>query len=133
MEIIGKLEQVLDLVSGTSTNGEWKKREFIISTMDQYPKKVFLSTWGDRVSILDNLRNGEEVKVYFDASSREYNGRWYTDLRAWRIDKSTGTQPANPQPQSNTSSGVTDYNGNNNTYDPMNDGNNNPAFDDLPF
>lgn len=131
MDINGKIEQVFDLVTGTSTNGEWKKREFLISTLDQYPKKVYFSLWGDKVAAIEGLKAGEEVKVYFDAQSREYNGRWYTDLRAWRIDKAgAGSNPSAPQ---YNSPGVVENVQRNNSFDPMTGNGNDAGFDDLPF
>jgi hypothetical protein len=89
MEITGKVLQVLQPVTGEGKNGAWKKQEFIIETMDQYPKKVILQAWGDKAAVVQNLTPGTEVKVSFNPESREYNGRWYTDLRAWRIDVGT--------------------------------------------
>ncbi len=86
IEITGKVMQVMQPVTGESAKGSWKKQEFIIETIDQYPKKVVFNVWGDKTSLLQNLNPGTEVKVSFNPESREYNGRWFTELRAWRID-----------------------------------------------
>lgn len=83
MNLKGKVVQVLPVQSGQSQNGEWKKQEFIIETEGQYPKKVCVSLWGDKV---DSIGNGSVVSVDLNAESREHNGRWYTELRVWKVD-----------------------------------------------
>ena len=94
IEITGRIVNLLEPVTGQGKNGQWKKQEFIIETTDQYPKKVIFSMWGEKVDVLTNYKVGEDVKVSFNPESREYNGRWYTDLRAWRIDRAgAASQP----------------------------------------
>ncbi len=93
-EVLGKVLQVMQPVTGEGRNGAWKKQEFLIETNDQYPKKVIFSVWGDKVSMLNSLTPGIEVKVSFNPESREFNGRWYTDLRAWKIDANNVTTPS---------------------------------------
>lgn len=79
----GKTIQVLDLMSGTSKTGnEWKKQSFVIETDGQYPKKVHFTVWGERIDRLQAVSPGAELEVTFRVESREYNGRWYTDLTA---------------------------------------------------
>jgi hypothetical protein len=89
MEIKGKVIQLLPLQSGMGKKGQWKKQEFILETQTQYPKKVCLSIWGDKVDQY-HLQVGDIVNVAVDLESREYNGRWYTEARAWKIEKSGG-------------------------------------------
>ena len=84
MEITGKLLQLLPLQTGQGKNGTWKKQEFIIETGDTYPKKVCLAIWGDKIDI-SKVTPGTTVTLQFDAESREYNGRWYTDLRVYGL------------------------------------------------
>lgn len=93
MEIKGKVVQLLQLQTGQGKKGQWKKQEFIIETQGQYPKKVCLSAWGDKVDQY-NLSIGDEVSVSVDLESREYNGRWYTEARAWKLEKSGGNSRA---------------------------------------
>ncbi|HEY9048354.1 MAG TPA: DUF3127 domain-containing protein [Ohtaekwangia sp.] len=90
MEIKGRVIQLLQLQTGQGKKGPWKKQEFIIETQSQYPKKVCLSAWGDKVDQY-NLSVGDEVSVSVDLESREYNGRWYTEARAWKLEKSGGS------------------------------------------
>ena len=94
MELKGKVNKLLPLQTGMGKNGEWKKQEFIIETEGQIPKKVCLSLWGEKINQF-NLRENETVTVSFDLESREFNGRWYTDARAWKIDRPS----KKPEPQ----------------------------------
>ena len=90
MEVIGKIIHVLPLQSGTSQAGnQWKKQEYVLETEDAYPKKVCFDFFGDRVDQFP-LAIGDRVRLNFDIESREFNERWYTDIRAWRAE------PANP-------------------------------------
>jgi hypothetical protein len=95
LEISGRLNQFLPEISGTGKNGTaWSKRDFIIETVDNFPKKICISAWGDKTAELNGIGVGEMIKVSFDVQSREYNGKWYTDLRAWKIERQgTGSQP----------------------------------------
>ena len=87
MEITGKVFKMLPLVTGQGKNGEWRKQEFVIEIESgQFPKKVCLSLWGDKIDQA-SLMEGETVKVFFDLESREYNSRWFTEARAWRVEK----------------------------------------------
>jgi len=98
----GKVFKILAPVTGEGANGAWKKQDFVIETGDQYPKKVCFNCWGDKTSMIDSLKDGELVKVSFDPQSREYNERWFTDLRAWKIEKLSGSgssAAAQPAPE----------------------------------
>lgn len=85
MEIRGKIIQLMPLQTGEGKNGTWRKQEFVIETETQYPKKVCISAWGDKIN--ENILTvGNKVAISFDIESREYNGRWYTDVKAWKIE-----------------------------------------------
>ncbi|WP_304233289.1 DUF3127 domain-containing protein [Jiulongibacter sediminis] len=88
MEISGNIIQVLPLQSGEGKNGPWKKQDFVIETESQYPKKVCISMWGDRIDE-NMIKVGNGVTASIDVESREYNGRWYTDVKAWKLEAST--------------------------------------------
>ena len=90
MELKGKVIQLLPLQTGTGKKGQWKKQEFILETQAQYPKKVCISLWGEKIE-QNNLSVGDVISVALDLESREYNGRWYTEVRAWKLTK-TGQQ-----------------------------------------
>ncbi|MCM1292787.1 MAG: DUF3127 domain-containing protein [Bacteroides sp.] len=87
MEIKGKIILALPEVSGTSKSGNpWKKREYVLETQETYPRKVFFNFFGDKADQYA-LNVGEVVTVSFDIESREFNGRWYTDIRGWKAEK----------------------------------------------
>ncbi len=99
LEITGRLIQKLDMMSGTSKTGNaWQKQEFVIETVEQYPKKICANLWGDRVDQLNQYNIGDMVKISFDLESREFNGRWYTDVRAWKIERVPMANGTMPQP-----------------------------------
>ena len=86
VEIKGKIIEILPEKSGQSANGEWRKQEYILETDANYPKKICFMAWGDKIGEF-NLQQGENVAVSIDLESREYNGRWYTDVKAWKVSK----------------------------------------------
>lgn len=87
LEFSGKLLKKLPLQSGTSANGTWSRQEIIIEIPGTFPQQVCVSLWGDRVNDVVKYVEGDILKVSFSLQSREYNGRWYTDVRAWRLEK----------------------------------------------
>jgi Domain of unknown function (DUF3127) len=99
MDIKGRVIQLLPMQSGMGKKGQWKKQEFIVETPGQYPKKVCLSIWGDKIDQF-NVAVGDQVSVTVDLESREYNGRWYTEARAWKLEKAgaAGSQGTTPAP-----------------------------------
>lgn len=104
LELVGKLIKVLPEVTGQGKNGPWNKQEFVIETADsQFPKKVCMTAWGDKANDLKQFADGDTLKATFSAESREYNERWYTELRAFRIELVDGdsgvgaSAPSRPQ------------------------------------
>ena len=95
MEIIGKVLQLGTLTEGNSPRGPWKKQELIIETLEQFPKKVCLTCWGDRVNDANSFFVGQTIKAQIRIESREFNGKWYTDVTAFRLDLD---QPVAQQP-----------------------------------
>jgi hypothetical protein len=90
MEIQGTIHSLLPEVNGQGRNGNtWRKREFILETEGQYPKKVCISVWGDKIDQFP-LREGSKVQAAIDVESREYNGRWYTEVKAWKVVANEG-------------------------------------------
>ena len=92
MELAGKIIQILAEQSGQSARGGWRKQEYILETEGQYPKKVCFNAWGDKIDEF-NIKEGDELIVSINIESREYNGRWYTDVKAWKIQR--GGAPEN--------------------------------------
>lgn len=86
MEIQGKVVRLGNLTEGNSARGAWKKQELIIETLEQYPKNVCLVCWGDRVNEAQNFVPGQLIKAQISIESREFNGKWYTDVRPFRFE-----------------------------------------------
>jgi hypothetical protein len=86
MELKGRVVQLLPMQTGTGKKGQWRKQEFILETPGQYPKKVCLSIWGDKIDQF-GVAAGQVLTVAVDLESREYNGRWFTEARAWKVQK----------------------------------------------
>jgi hypothetical protein len=137
MEIIGKVVRLGNLVEGTSARGPWRKQELIIETEEQYPRTVCLICWTNQIDEIQKFAPGQTIKAQIEISSREFNGKWYTDVRVWRFDPVGATAapaaaPAQPvqqpyqQPAMHqtppVAQPVTDY------YPPAED-----SVDDLPF
>ncbi|MGM0586913.1 MAG: DUF3127 domain-containing protein [Bacteroidota bacterium] len=104
LQISGRVVKVLEEQSGESKNGPWRKRDFILETGGQYPRQVCVTQWGDNIDQAD-VSEGEQVTAHINLSSREYNGRWYTDVKAWKIEKGDsngGNAPEGSSDQSST-------------------------------
>jgi len=117
MEIKGKLVKVLPAQTGQGRNGEWKRQEFILELDGAFPRKVCISTWGDKVNV-ETLTEGTILNVSFDVESREFNGKWYTNLTAWKVEtvgESQQIPSSMPPPE---------------TFSPVDEP---PIKDDLPF
>ena len=84
MQLSATLISILPTQSGTGKNGEWKKQDLVFETQDQFPKKICISFWGDKLQNVE-LRESETYVIDFDIESRDYNGKWFTDLKAWKI------------------------------------------------
>ena len=97
MEITGKVVAVLELQSGTSKKGsEWKKRDFVIETLDEkFPKKVCFTLFGDRADACPSIDS--VVNVAFDIDAHEYNGKWFNSVNAWKVEPAQAQQQAAPQ------------------------------------
>lgn len=89
---------MLEEKSGTSARGAWRKQEYVIETTGDYPKQVCFMVWGDKIDDF-RISEGDELTVHFDLESREYNGRWYTDVKAWRVERADAqNDEQNPPP-----------------------------------
>ena len=137
MDLSGKVIQILPLQTGEGRNGVWKKQDYIIETQGQYPKKVCFSVWGDKITQF-NIQENEFITIGMDIESREYNSRWYTDIKAWKVDRPGASGMAAPAPQNSTNVNVNSANdpfeSTPTVDDPFASGNDSSsADDDLPF
>ena len=102
LELEGRIVRKLGVQSGTSARGAWSKQEFVFEYQEgNFPTQVCMNVWGeDKVKELARYQVGDKVKVSFNLSSREYNGRWYSDIRAWRIEPAGQASQVAPPPPS---------------------------------
>jgi hypothetical protein len=103
LQIKGKISEILKSESGVSRNGNsWKKQEFVIDTQEQFPKKVCFTLFNDKASLIDGLSAGNDVEVSFNIESREFNGKWFHNINAWKIERGSkedmNTPPPSPPP-----------------------------------
>lgn len=108
MEITGKIIQVLPEQCGVSkTSGkDWKLQAYVLETQEQYPKKVHFELFGEDRIKANQCKLDDVVTVSFDIESREFNGRWYTSIRAWRVVDAALTQEQQKQEEHKTAEEV---------------------------
>ena len=87
MEISGKIIEILPLREGEGKNGPWKRQDYILEVPGNFQTRVCVSVWGNRIDEMA-LQMGEEVNLNIVIESREYNGRWYTDVKALGVNRS---------------------------------------------
>ena len=88
LSVKGKLSRKLSVESGTSKAGkEWKKQSFVVDTGAQYNPEICFQLFGDdKIEMLNHHNEGDQVDISFNLSSREYNGRYFHNIDAWRIE-----------------------------------------------
>lgn len=86
MELQAILLKTTAVESGTNKNGEpWQKCYALLQTIEHYPKEVAIGFMNKLCTAIKQMPNGTLVKVKFDATSHEYNGRYYTEMNAWSL------------------------------------------------
>lgn len=106
MEFTGRIIKVLEPRGGVSsrTGNPWKTQDFVIEeTVGQYPKRMVFNVFGEENLNRFNIQEGQELTVSFDVNAREYNGRWFNDIRVWNVVQAAtpaATQPFPPAAQS---------------------------------
>ena len=99
MDFEGKCIQFLGETGGTSKAGNpWKKKEWLMETFGQYPRKVKVQCFGDKADSM-NIEPGKDYRLSVDLESREYNGRWYTEVSVFRVEEFNNQQNMPGQPQ----------------------------------
>ncbi len=100
MEIKGKIIAVMEKRSGVAQQSgkAWATQDYVIETInEQYPKRCVFNVFGEENIKKFALEAGKVVTIHFDINAREYNGRWYNDIRAWRVDPEQAAAPAAQQ------------------------------------
>lgn len=116
MELSGKVKVIFD--TQTFDSG-FQKREFVVTTQEQYPQDIKFEVYKEKTSLLDNVKEGDDLTVHFNLRGNEYNGKYYVNLNAWKLD-------ANQQNATPTES--TPFPTEEDAFAPANEGE-----DDLPF
>lgn len=99
MEFEGVVLQVLPVFKTQTQRGEFVKQEVVFEQPGEFTRKVCVAFTGERIQSAAELKPGEKVKVSFNIESREWNGRWFTEARGWKIEKLQGAQPQYVAPQ----------------------------------
>lgn len=96
MEFTGRIIKALEPRSGVakSTGNPWKMQDFVIEeTVGQYPRRMAFNVFGEDKLAKFNIQEGQELTVSFDINAREYNGRWYNDVRVWQVQAAAQAAP----------------------------------------
>ncbi|MBO5875497.1 MAG: DUF3127 domain-containing protein [Alistipes sp.] len=93
MEFEGVVYRILPPTSGTSARGEWKRQEVVFELPQEFSRKICV-TFFNKESDVAQLREGMTCTVSVNVESREFNGRWYTDVKAWRVQPKVAEAPA---------------------------------------
>ena len=127
MNIKGKVVLVLPAQSGEGKNGKWSKSPYIIEIPGDYPKKVCVTIWGDKLPVLSQ---GSEVACSIEVESKEFNGKWYTEVKCWKVEiiSSVGAKVDKPKPDAKKAPAASNPEEDFSSFEPSNaeDGN-------LPF
>jgi hypothetical protein len=107
IQVKGTVIQILKPESGVSKAGkDWKKQEFVIETNEQFPKKVCFTLFGDKIALIDGFTEGTEVEVFFSVESRDFNGKWFHNINAWKIEAAGAVSAAKSYPPEFSSSDI---------------------------
>ena len=100
MELQGKVVYVSEPRTGLAktTGNPWMTQDYVIETHESFPHKMMFNVFGEDKIKQFNIQLGEEINVFFDINAREYNGKYYNDIRAWRVDRVQPGQPVAGQP-----------------------------------
>ncbi|NBC06081.1 MAG: DUF3127 domain-containing protein [Bacteroidetes bacterium] len=121
-EVEGKLHKKFDTESKTET---FQARDFVVETEGNYPQLVKFQLVQDRCALLDPFEEGQMIKVHFDLRGREWNGKYFTNLNAWRLEQAGQAQAA---PTASATPPASD-----DTFPSADDEPAAEADDDLPF
>lgn len=94
MEFEGTVYKMMPVTKGTSARGEWQRQDVVFEMQDGSFTRKICVTFFNRPDDVAKLKEGETYHVSVNIESREYNGRWYTDIRAWRLQPVPASAPA---------------------------------------
>lgn len=101
MDFQGKVIWIGEKRQGVSNKGtQWSSQDYAIQdAAQQYPKTMCFNVFGEDKIKNFNIQMGEEIKVSFDIDARQYNGKFYNDIRAWKVERPNAGQALQPAPQ----------------------------------
>ncbi len=106
-DMTGKIKLIMD--PKTFGSG-FTIREFVVTVPDdKYPQDIILQFVQDKVSLLDAVQPGQEVTVSFDIRGREYNGRYFNNLQAWKLVAAEGAGDKPPVSDSDVPADFDEY------------------------
>ena len=87
MEITGKIIAVLPAKEGVSqsTGNPWKCQDYVIETSEMYPKRCCFNVFGAEKIQEMNIQPGETLTVSLEINANEYQGKWYNQVRGWKV------------------------------------------------
>ena len=90
--IIKKVGEVQTFPSG------FQKREMVLLTQEQYPQPISIEFLSDKINLLDNVSEGETVKLGINIRGREWTNpqgevKYFNSITAWRLEKVSGEAP----------------------------------------
>lgn len=95
MEVEGKIIVASEPRGGVSKAGNnWKVQEYVLETIEQYPKKIAFEVFGEDKIRQFNIQVGESLKVSFDIDARQWQDRWFNSVRAWKVERGSADAPA---------------------------------------
>jgi hypothetical protein len=100
--IEGQITAILPETRGVGQRGEWVSQDFVLKTDDNYPKNICFTIWGADKIKEANIRIGDVVSIGVNIESREFNGRWYTSIKAWSVKRKFEAQAAKQAPPAPT-------------------------------
>lgn len=106
MEVKGKVVKILGITTGKGASA-WRKQDFILETEGTYPKKVAMAVWGDKIEQF-NLKEGQRITADIEIESREYNNKWYTDVKVFKLTGGINYEPDNKYAGAAPNMGVID-------------------------
>jgi hypothetical protein len=109
MNIQGKIIQVLQVQSGEGKKGQWKRQQIIVEIPGPYPKNICVSIWGNLINE-SILILGNSMDISIDIESKEFNGKWYTDIKAWKIELVKENNSPNHDVKSNVAESISKTN-----------------------
>lgn len=91
MEITGKILSIFDPQTISSDKGSWEKQEFVLETLDHYPKKICIANWNNKVQLKKDMV-GKIIKAFVNIESKEHKSKWFTQVTIWKFELTQKTE-----------------------------------------